>query len=400
MKIQLFLFALLCLTACAKKGNDNNAYLQNYEAIPLLLDRNEALIVPEEWANTQSQYGVNRDKVLKNPKDAEATLKLAEVFIAEARVTGEHGHYYPAALKMTDQALTLSNLKSDQKFRALALKAGVQLSLHQFKAALETGKIATELNPHNAHIRGVLVDAQVELGNYVEAVAEADKMIAIRPDLRSYARVSYLREIHGDVPGAKEALQMAINAGLAGTEERSWAMLTYGNLLHEYGESAEAEAVFHQILIERPNYPFAIAALAQIHADAGDEAKAETELKQAIAIIPEVGFYQQLAQLYQKTNRIKEANDLIPDILEMLADDTKAGHVMDMAYVEVHGQLANDWEKARVYAEKEYAARPKNIDVNLLMAKVAKAQNRTADARKYVNAAKLTNSKRPDLAQL
>jgi tetratricopeptide (TPR) repeat protein len=400
MKFQLFLFCLLALTACTQNEVASNQFLKNYENIPLLLDRSEALIMPEEWANVQSQYGLNRDKVLKNEKDAEAYLKLAEVFIAEARVTGEHGHYYPAALKMTDYALALPELKADKKFRALALKAGVQLSLHQFAAALETGKQAVELNPHNAHIHGVLVDALVELGQYPEAVLEADKMIAIRPDLRSYARVSYLREIHGDVEGAKEALQMAIAAGVSGTEERAWAMLTYGNLLHEYQESKAAEQVFQQILQERPNYPFAIAALAQVHADAGDTKTSETELKRAISYLPEVGFYQQLAQLYKTTNRAAESNALVPEILEMLADDTQAGHVMDMAYVEVYGQLVGDWEKARQYAEKEYAARPKNIDVNMLMATVARAQNRTEDARKYVQAAKVTKSKRPDLAQL
>jgi hypothetical protein len=44
-------------------------------------------------------------------------------------------------------------------------------------------------------------------------------MMAIRPDLRSYSRVSYLREIFGDIPGAREAMLMAIQAGYPGQEE-------------------------------------------------------------------------------------------------------------------------------------------------------------------------------------
>jgi hypothetical protein len=39
------------------------------------------------------------------------------------------------------------------------------------------------------------VDGNVEMGNYDSAVAFADKMVALRPDLTSYSRVSYLREI-------------------------------------------------------------------------------------------------------------------------------------------------------------------------------------------------------------
>ena len=50
----------------------------------------------------------------------------------------------------------------------------------------------------------------------------ADKMVSIRPDLRSYSRISYLREIHGDMPGAIEAMKMAIQAGYPGYEDRAW----------------------------------------------------------------------------------------------------------------------------------------------------------------------------------
>jgi hypothetical protein len=54
-----------------------------------------------------------------------------------------------------------------------------------------------------------LVDGNVEMGNYATAIEEADKMISIRPDIRSYSRASYLREIHGDYPGAIDAMKLA-----------------------------------------------------------------------------------------------------------------------------------------------------------------------------------------------
>ncbi len=48
----------------------------------------------------------------------------------------------------------------------------------------------------------MLVHAQLELGRYAAAGRSLRQMIDLRPDLASYARVSYFRELHGDFPGA------------------------------------------------------------------------------------------------------------------------------------------------------------------------------------------------------
>jgi Tetratricopeptide repeat len=86
--------------------------------------------------------------------------------------------------------------------------------------------------------------------------------------------------------------------------------------------------------------------------------------------------------------------------LAMLEDDTKAGHQMGMAYAEVLGLLSGDWSAAKSYALLEYQARPENIDVNLLMAKVSIGLNEPNDARKFLETAKRTKSRKPELAEL
>ena len=48
----------------------------------------------------------------------------------------------------------------------------------------------------------IRVDALVELGRYDEAERELQAMIDRKPNLAGYARVSYLRELHGDLDGA------------------------------------------------------------------------------------------------------------------------------------------------------------------------------------------------------
>jgi len=74
------------------------------------------------------------------------------------------------------------------------------------------------------------------MGNYDTAVDKADKMVSIRPDLRSYSRISYLREIHGDNTGAIDAMKLAVDAGAAGDEATEWARIQLAKLYEHTGQ--------------------------------------------------------------------------------------------------------------------------------------------------------------------
>ena len=43
---------------------------------------------------------------------------------------------------------------------------------------------------------------------YADALHTVQTMVDMRPDLSSYSRASYVRELHGDVTGAIEAMQV------------------------------------------------------------------------------------------------------------------------------------------------------------------------------------------------
>lgn len=392
----LFSFLLLFMVGCSAP----EAPQMESATIPKLLDRSENIQLGKEWETVQNEYARLRDNLSKKPGDLKSKIELAALFCQEARVTGEHGHYFPAAQQLLDEAI--ANVGDDQnlKFQALALKASVQMSLHTFAEAEKTAREAVAINPHNAQIYGVLVDANVELGRYAEAVQLADKMVSIRPDLRSYSRVSYLREIHGDAPGAIEAMLMAVEAGYPGQEQRAWTMLQLGNLYQRYGQPDQAKTTYRSILEERPNYPFAVAALAELAVENGDLEHAETLLRQAIQSIPEVGFFEQLAAIYQQTGDKKEVARLQKEILEMLEDDTKNGHQMNLEYAAVYLDLFNDPEKALEFAKKEWASRPDNIDVNRCLSKIYLKMGDTAVARQHFEKAVATRSVHPELAEL
>ncbi|CAH1000473.1 Lipopolysaccharide assembly protein B [Neolewinella maritima] len=372
--------------------------------IPDLLKRPEALQNAAEWDKTQSGYmQMSSTLRLDDAQAIEPRITLAKIFVNEARVTGEHGHYYPAALKMLDEALELNHdgpRDTNLEFDALATKAGVQLSQHDFKEALATAKQAVSINPYNAQVYGAVVDAHVELGDYPAAIAAADKMNEIRPDLRSYSRVSYLREIHGDVDGAIEAMKRAVNAGAPGYESTAWARLTLGELYHRYGQPEDAAAQYKTILQERPNYPFAIAAQAELAMDREDYEEAERLLIEAKNIIPEVGYYIDLAELYTIQGRDEEAQALKEEILVMLQEDVDSGHNMDMEYAALYRDQYEDYDKALDYMLKEYQVRPNNIDVNRMLASIYLKRGDTAKAKEHLSKAQVTESKHPELQEL
>jgi tetratricopeptide (TPR) repeat protein len=395
----IYSFTLLLLTSCGETKTTPNTITSSTD-IPALLDRNEKIRYGKEWDDVSNNYQTLLLAIQKNEADHEAKIKMANLFIREARVTGEHGHYYPAALAMTDRIINSTTKVNNMEFLALVTKAGVQLSLHEFKAALETGQKAIQLNNKNAQIYGVLTDCYVELGQYDKAVEMADIMISIKPDLRSYARISYLREIHGQIPEAIEAMKMAVEAGVPGYEDTAWAMLTLGELYERYGEPDKAKLLYEEILAERPDYPFAVGALGAIQLKNKDIKKAEETTLKAIDIIPEVGFYTQLAEIYKIQGRTEEMTKIMEEVFVMLKDDEDSGHNMNLEYANIYLDLLEKPEQALEYAQKEFDKRPENIDVNRMLARIYKAKSDQTMAQKFAVAASVTNSKHPELKPL
>jgi tetratricopeptide (TPR) repeat protein len=176
------------------KSSKNSSEPEVYSLLP----RKGAAAQTNEWFKVKEQSYKLLETIRNDPKDTRSLIQLATLYIQEARITGNYAYYDKAALKYVNDALKIDNTD----FEATTLKAIIYLSQHHFADGLELAQKAKSINPYNAYVYGISVDGNVEMGNYKAAVEDADKMVSIRPDIRSYARVSYLREIYGDYPGA------------------------------------------------------------------------------------------------------------------------------------------------------------------------------------------------------
>jgi tetratricopeptide (TPR) repeat protein len=385
------LFNSSCKSNAASSTDNKSTTVENF-AIPALFERQGELAKNEEWEKTKTKVAELNQKIAAKPNDVKSRLQIATIYMAEARITGEHPYYYPATLQILDGILILE----PKNFEATVFKASVKMSQHQFGEAKELAEKAVTINPDNAYVYGVLIDANVELGNYEEAVKMSDKMQALKPSLESYSRASYLREIYGDYPGAIEAMQMAVKAGLPGSEPFCWSKRTLAHLYEKTGKWAEAENEYNEILAIRPSYAFALEGLAKVEKQRKNYPKALDLLQQASAIMPEFSFEEEKADIYEQIGDNNKAMEKYKETITMLKEDEESGHSVALEICKLYTRMGM-YDSALIYGMKEYNKRPLNIDVNHALAWLSYKSNMKQKAVEYIKIALKTGSKDPEL---
>ena len=353
----------------------------------------------EEWKNTQLRAAKLLRTIQSDTADNKSFLALASLFVQEARITGNYAYYDKAAMKYVNDVL-----KNDpDNFEAMVLQSVIYLSQHHFAEGLATANKIVAINPYSSYVYGLLVDGDVEMGNYDSAVSHAERMINIRPDIRSYSRVSYLREIHGDYPGAIEAMKLAVEAGTGGDEATEWARIQLGHLYENTGDTANAAMHYAIALSERPGYAYALAGMARLSLAAKDYQQAIRYYQQADSSVTDFSVKEGLAEAYALAGDKTKSTQLQQDVITEMNSEAKAGntdenigHYVDreLAYAYLNVQ---DYDKALDHALLEYNRRPANIDVNEAVAWVYYQRGEYANALPYIKAALKTNSKNPTL---
>ena len=315
------------------------------------------------------------------------------------RATGNYMYYDQAAMKYVNEVLE----KEPQNFEALAFKSLLYLSQHHFADGLALAEKAKEVNPYNAFVYGILVDGNVEMGNYARAIKEADQMVSIRPDMRSYSRISYLREIHGDYPGAIEAMKLAVDAGAPGDEATEWTRVQLGHLYENIGDLKSAEMNYMIALQYRPGYAYAIAGQARIAMASKNYDKAIAYYLQADSLVSDYSFKECLAEIYQLTGQEDKARELNKWLIDAMSKDAEngknddnIGHYADRELANAYVRTGN-YDKALEHAIAEYNRRPANIDVNETVAWIYYNKGDYDKALPYLEVAMKTKSNNPVL---
>ena len=212
---------------------------------------------------------------------ADAYANLGQAYLQKVRETGDPT-YYPKAEKLFDSALA----QNPGDIGARTGLGALALARHQFRLGLAYGEQAHRLAPQTLQPYFVIVDAQVELGRYGDAGRTLQQLIDLRPTLASYARVSYFRELHGDLSGAIQAMRLAVSAGGATPENLAYVQTLLGNLEFDRGDLAAASRDYRTAGLSFPSYVPAIAGLARAEAASGHLAAAIDNYRIAVSRLP------------------------------------------------------------------------------------------------------------------
>ena len=301
---------------------------------------------------TQALIEFFAGRVADDPDDGEAQLQLGLALLQRIRETADPS-LYPAAQAALEAA---RRLRPDDALPVVGL-GGILLGKHEFADALGIGEEAEALDPSSSGAAAVVIDALIELGRYDEASDAVDRLVARSADLTSLARLSYVRELHGDLPGALEAMRRAAAAPGLAPENTAFALALVGQLEQQNGHPRNARDAYEAALRLVPQHAPSIAGLGRLAIAEGDLETARGHFEHAVEILPMPEYVIALGETLEAAGNTADARrqyDLARAQIALLG----AGGVvvdLDLALFEAdHGDAATALE----LAQAAYAATP------------------------------------------
>ena len=310
-----------------------------------------------EAANSQTteskdeETGAALTLIGKAPDSPTGYTQLAAIYIKRARAGGDFSLNSKAAAAV-DKALEIA----PADVGARKLKASLFLTFHRFAEALEAGKKLQAEFPADAFVYGVLTDANVELGNYEQAVEAAQKMVDLKPNSNSYARVAHLRSLYGDHAGAVEMFKTAARtADPQDKEAQSWCLVRLGDELLKNGKYAEAEKVYDEALQNFPQFHLALAGKGRARAAQNDFETAVQFLSDAGNRVPNVETAILLGDIYTRQGSAEKARRQY-DLVEVIEGENGVNNDRKRLAV-LWADHDRKLDEALAIARREYAQR-------------------------------------------
>jgi tetratricopeptide (TPR) repeat protein len=206
---------------------------------------------------------------------------LAAAYLQKVRETGD-ASFYTRADTLLDAALARDPRDQGALVQAATLAAG----RHDFHRALAAARRAEAVAPGTLAPLPIMVDALVELGRYGAAERTLQRLVDLKPNLTAYARVSYFRELTGDLDGAVDAMRRAIAGGGPALENVAYVQSLLGGLELARGHVGAARRAYDAALAAMPDYAPAAAGRARLAAAAGDLRGAIARWRAVVARLP------------------------------------------------------------------------------------------------------------------
>lgn len=309
----------------------------------------EAKPSPAEQGIAQAQRLIE-----KNPKNYEAYNALALALSRRARETSDVKFYAEA-----EETLKKSFEITPDNFDGMRIEVWLLLGKHEFAAAREEAIKLNKRMPDDIMVYGFLTDANVELGNYVEAEKSAQLMLDLRPgNSPGVTRAAYLRELFGDVDGALELMDMALQStNPSEVEDAAWILTQMAHLQLSVGKVADAEKNLQHALTLFPGYHYALGNLAKVRMAQKHYDEAVQLLQQRYQAAPHAENLYDLAEALQLAGRTEEAKRGLAEFEQKSLLETDRADNSNRELIFYYADYAHQPLQALEVAKREFARR-------------------------------------------
>jgi tetratricopeptide (TPR) repeat protein len=287
-----------------------------------------------------------------SPGNLSTWQQLATAHLRAATETGDPA-FYTRAEAALDEAAAI-----DPGNRGTAIGLAVlALARHDFELAARNATALVSNDPFDSQALLVLVDAEIELGQYDEAASHLQQLLDLKPALPALSRTSYLRELRGDLPGAEEAMIQAITAGSRSPFDLAVSTTFLGDLYLKQGELDRADERYLEAQSLAPDLLIAGTGRARVAVARGHLDLAASLLEDIVERFPEPGALTLLGEVLTAQGRTDEADQVFATVAVIAQLQAEAGAVVDLElarFMADHG----DPEEAVALAEATYDDRP------------------------------------------
>jgi tetratricopeptide (TPR) repeat protein len=207
-----------------------------------------------------------RARVTRDPRSARDFTQLAGLYLQRARETADNEDLVRAE-ETARHSLSLRRGRNDE---ACGVLASSLLGQHHFTEALEVAQGLLAADSTSIAARGLVAEAELELGRYDEAGRQFGMLATYQGDLAVAPRLARWAELRGRPEEARRLLRQARDAarrrhGMP-REQVAWFHLRLGDLALRAGHLDEAERELETGLEILPRDHRLLGTLARLHA--------------------------------------------------------------------------------------------------------------------------------------
>jgi tetratricopeptide (TPR) repeat protein len=305
-----------------------------------------------------------QSRVRRYPEDYAGYAALGAAYLQKGRETADAADY-ELAKGALDKSLDLLSNDPAAAF-AMTQMAVVCMVEHRFEDALMWSQKALALGSGDPSPWAIAGDALADMGDYggaAEAYAHLQSSYGSEDEKLAFAyqhdsRMSFLRFVAGDTPGAIALMRSAVRTALEThmpAENIAWSEYQLGEELFLMGDVNGAERAQLAALDESPNYYRALAGLAKVRAAQGRCDNAVKLYTAAITAVPYPEYAAALGDVYKKLGRPEDAQkqyDLV-EFIGHLSQINQQIHNRDLALFYADHNLKLQQSLALAQAELE-----------------------------------------------